>query len=114
MHDHCAPVSGIAVTMGATCCCPAHATGTAGMLALASDFARQVLVVDRQVSLLAMLALVVTPVVYVRMHWLALEVPMCTCMARMSALARNSGHATRRSTLVKQAGIMVTAWSSEQ
>ena len=63
------------------------------MLALASDFARQVLVVDRQVSLLAMLALVVTPVVYVRMHWLALEVPMCTCMARMSALARNSGHA---------------------
>ena len=46
------------------------------MLALASDFARQVLVVDRQVSLLAMLALVVTPVVYVRMHWLALEVPI--------------------------------------
>ena len=63
------------------------------MLALASDFARQVLVVDRQVSLLAMLALVVTPVVYVRMHWLALEVPMCTCMARMSAQNRNSGHA---------------------
>ena len=63
------------------------------MLALASDFARQVLVVDRQVSLLAMLALVVTPVVYVRMHWLALEVPMCTCIARMSAQNRNSGHA---------------------
>ena len=27
------------------------------------------------------------------MHWLALEVPMCTCMARMSAQNRNSGHA---------------------
>ena len=84
------------------------------MLALASDFARQVLVVDRQVSLLAMLALVVTPVVYVRMHWLALEVPMCTCMARMSALARNSGHATRRSTLVIHAAGHRHAHSSTQ
>jgi len=42
------------------------------MSALASDFVRWVLVVDRQISFFAMLALVVTPVVYVRMHWLAL------------------------------------------
>ena len=84
------------------------------MLALASDFARQVLVVDRQVSLLAMLALVVTPVVYVRMHWLALEVPMCTCMARMSAQNRNSGHAlvgALRSTHRNRSHVMVTGRS---
>jgi len=48
--------------------------GAADMSALASNFARQALVVVRQASLLAMPVLVVTPVVYVRMHWLALEV----------------------------------------
>ena len=39
-------------------------------------------------------------VVYVRMHWLALEVPMCTCMARMSALSMSSSSAVEWSVAV--------------
>ena len=73
------------------------------MLALASDFARQVLVVDRQVSLLAMLALVVTPVVYVRMHWLALEVHLQQVWSLDTAVL------VAAQTIVKNAHTMVCA-----